>query len=185
LTTFDATEIQRLIPHRYPFLLIDRVLEIEPGKRLVGLKNVSANESFFEGHFPGYPIMPGVLVLEALAQAGAVLLLSDEKERDKLPLFAGVDRCRFRRPVAPGDQLRLEVEFTIRRGPIGRGKARATVDGAVAVEAELTFTTMPAVTGAGQAVAQAAGLCTGGPPVPPTSGPLGAREQTANHGEGR
>ena len=135
----DAREIQRIIPHRYPFILIDRVVELEPGKRIVGLKNVSANEPFFQGHFPGYPIMPGVLIVEALAQAGSVLLLSQPDEQGKLPLFAGIDRLRFRRPVGPGDQLRLEVEFTMRRGSIGKGNVRATVDGQVVVEGELTF----------------------------------------------
>jgi 3-hydroxyacyl-[acyl-carrier-protein] dehydratase len=135
----DAAAIQRVIPHRYPFLLIDRVLELEPGKRIVGLKNVTANEEFFQGHFPDRPIMPGVLIVEALAQAGAVLALSQPEDRGKLPLFAGINNFRFRRPVVPGDQLRLEVEFTMRRGPIGRGQARATVDGLVAAEGELTF----------------------------------------------
>jgi 3-hydroxyacyl-[acyl-carrier-protein] dehydratase len=139
VTTLDAREIQRIIPHRYPFLLIDRVLEIEPGKRIVGLKNVTADEPFFQGHFPGNPVMPGVLIVEALAQAGAVLLLAQPEERGKLPLFAGIDGLKFRRQVVPGDQLRLEVEFTLRRGPIGKGRARATVDDQLAVEGELTF----------------------------------------------
>lgn len=144
MAILESVDIQRLIPHRYPFLLIDRVIELEPGKRIVGLKNVSANEPFFQGHFPGFPIMPGVLIIEALAQAGSVLLLSQPEERGKLPLFAGIDNVRFRRKVLPGDQLRLEVEFTMRRGPIGKGHARALVDGEVAAEGELTFATMPA-----------------------------------------
>ena len=139
MTVYDAREIQRIIPHRYPLLLIDRVIEIEPGKRIVALKNVAANEPFFQGHFPGHPIMPGVLIVEALAQAGAVLLLAQPEERGKMPLFAGIDGLKFRRQVVPGDQLRLEVEFTLRRGPIGKGRARATVDGQLAVEGELTF----------------------------------------------
>jgi 3-hydroxyacyl-[acyl-carrier-protein] dehydratase len=139
VSTIEAREIERIIPHRYPLLLIDRVIEIEPGKRIVGLKNVSANEPFFQGHFPGNPIMPGVLIVEALAQAGAVLLLSQPEEQGKLPLFAGIDGLKFRRQVVPGDQLRLEVEFVLRRGPLGKGKARATVDGQVAAEGDLTF----------------------------------------------
>jgi 3-hydroxyacyl-[acyl-carrier-protein] dehydratase len=145
-TGFDAREIQRIIPHRYPLILIDRVLEIEPGKRIVAIKNVSANEPYFQGHFPGHPIMPGVLMIEALAQAGTVLLLSQPENRGKIGLFAGIDGLKFRRQVGPGDQLRLEVEFTMRRGPIGKGRARATVDGQLAVEGELTFavTDMPA-----------------------------------------
>jgi len=142
----DSAEIQRIIPHRYPFLLIDRVLELEPGKRIVGVKNVSGNEPFFQGHFPGNPIMPGVLIVEALAQAGSVLLLSQPEERGKLPLFAGIDGLRFRRPVVPGDQLRLEVEFIMRRRSIGRGRARATVDGELAAEGELTFAVIDAPT---------------------------------------
>ncbi len=141
----DIQEIQRTIPHRFPFLLIDRVLELEPGKRIVAVKHVSVNEWFFQGHFPGFPVMPGVLIVEALAQAGAVLLLSDEDAKGKIPLFAGIDGCRFRAQVSPGDVLRLEVEFTARRGPIGKGKGRALVGDTLAAEAELTFavTAMP------------------------------------------
>ena len=143
----NVQEIQRTIPHRFPFLLVDRVLESEPGKRIVAEKNVTVNEWFFQGHFPDFPIMPGVLIIEALAQAGAVLLLSDESVKGQIPLFAGIDKCRFRAPVTPGDVLRLEVEFTARRGPIGKGNARATVGGKLAAEAELTFalTPMPTV----------------------------------------
>ena len=143
MTSLESHEIQSLIPHRYPFLLIDRVLEMEPGKRIVAIKNVAGNEPFFAGHFPGYPIMPGVLIVEALAQAGVVLFLSEEASRGQLPLFAGINGMRFRRQVVPGDQLRLEVEFTARRGPIGRGKARATVGDEVAAEGELTFAAIP------------------------------------------
>lgn len=150
MTELDAAEIQRLIPHRYPFLLIDRIIEVEPGKRIVGVKNVTANEQFFQGHFPDFPIMPGVLIVEALAQAGAVLLLAQPEGRGKLPLFAGIDGFRFRRPVVPGDQLRLEVELTMRRGAIGKGKARATVNGELAAEGELTFAVTPAPAAGGQ-----------------------------------
>ncbi|MFS0654119.1 3-hydroxyacyl-ACP dehydratase FabZ [Bacillus sp. 179-C3.3 HS] len=141
----DAQQIKDIIPHRYPFLLVDRILEIEDEKRAVGLKNVTANEEFFNGHFPGYPVMPGVLIVEALAQVGAVVMLSKEENKGKIGLFAGIDGCRFKRQVKPGDQLRLEVEITRLRGPIGKGKAVATVDGEVACEAELTFSIGPKV----------------------------------------
>jgi 3-hydroxyacyl-[acyl-carrier-protein] dehydratase len=131
----NVQEIQRTIPHRFPFLLVDRVVEMEPGTRIVAEKNVTVNEWFFQGHFPDLPIMPGVLIVEALAQAGAILLLSDASAKGRIPLFAGIDNCRFRAQVTPGDVLRLEVELTARRGPIGKGKARATVGGKVAAEA--------------------------------------------------
>jgi 3-hydroxyacyl-[acyl-carrier-protein] dehydratase len=136
-------DIERIIPHRYPFLLVDRVVEMEPGKRIVAIKNVSANEWFFQGHFPGYPIMPGVLIVEALAQAGAVLLLSDESARGQIPLFAGIEKCRFRQQVVPGDTLTLELEVISRRGPVGKGRATARVDGKLAAQCELTFALAP------------------------------------------
>jgi 3-hydroxyacyl-[acyl-carrier-protein] dehydratase len=135
----DVTQIKEIIPHRYPFLLVDRILEVEDGVRAIGIKNVSANEEFFNGHFPDYPVMPGVLIVEALAQVGAVAMLKKEDNRGRLAFFAGIDNCRFKKQVKPGDQLRLEVEIIRLRGPIGKGKAVATVDGEVACEAEITF----------------------------------------------
>ena len=134
-----AEQIQQIIPHRYPFLMVDRITELEEGKRAVGLKNVTINEEYFNGHFPGYPVMPGVLIVEALAQVGAVAMLKKEENRGRLAFFAGIDNCRFKRQVVPGDTLKLEVEITRLRGPIGKGKAIATVDGEVACEAEITF----------------------------------------------
>jgi 3-hydroxyacyl-[acyl-carrier-protein] dehydratase len=135
----DITQIKEIIPHRYPFLLIDKIIEVDEGKRAVGLKNVTANEEFFNGHFPDYPVMPGVLIVEALAQVGAVAMLKQESNRGKLAFFAGIDNCRFKRQVKPGDQLRLEVEIIKVRGPMGKGKAIATVDGEVACETEIMF----------------------------------------------
>ncbi|WP_209121776.1 3-hydroxyacyl-ACP dehydratase FabZ [Alkalihalobacillus sp. BA299] len=132
-------EIKEIIPHRYPFLLIDRILEVEEGQRAIGLKNVTANEEFFNGHFPDYPVMPGVLIIEALAQVGAVAILKKEENRGKLAFFAGIDNCRFKEQVKPGDQLRLEVEIVRLRGPIGKGKATASVDGKVVCETDLMF----------------------------------------------
>lgn len=135
----NSQEIQKLIPHRYPFLLVDKIIEMEPGKKAVGIKNVTVNEPFFQGHFPGNPIMPGVLQIEALAQVGAVSILSKEENKGKLAVFAGIDNLRFRRQVVPGDVLRLEVEITKIKGPVGKGNARATVDGQVTVEGEIMF----------------------------------------------
>ncbi|HUG95219.1 MAG TPA: 3-hydroxyacyl-ACP dehydratase FabZ [Pleomorphomonadaceae bacterium] len=136
---WEAADIMTILPHRYPFLLIDRVVEIEPGQRVVALRNVTANEPQFTGHFPGRPIMPGVLLVESLAQAGAVAVLSFPANRGKLVLFAGIDDCRFRRIVVPGDTLRLEITVEKLGRVSGRARAVATVDGEVAVEATLSF----------------------------------------------
>ena len=135
----NIKEIMEIIPHRYPFLLIDKIESFEPGLKAVGYKNVTMNEYFFQGHFPGEPIMPGVLIIEALAQVGAVAILSQEEFKGKIAYFAGINSAKFRKKVLPGDVLRLEVEIIKRKGPIGIGKAIATVDGIKAVEAELTF----------------------------------------------
>ena len=135
----EAAEIMRIIPHRYPFLLIDRVIELIPGERVVALKAVSANEPQFTGHFPERPIMPGVLMVEALAQTAGVAVMTLDEYRGKLGLFAGIDDCRFRRLVQPGDTLRLEVTVEKLRGMFGRVKAVASVDGEIAVEATLSI----------------------------------------------
>ncbi len=132
-------EIRELIPHRYPFLLVDRIEELEPGVRALGKKNVSQNEPFFQGHFPDYPVMPGVLIIEALAQVGAVGVMAGGEHRDKLALFAGIDGVRFRRQVLPGDVLALEVEIGRLKGRAGRGTGRATVGDERVCEAELMF----------------------------------------------
>jgi len=142
--TFDIQEILGLLPHRYPFLLIDRVVEFERGKRLVAIKNVTMNEPFFQGHFPDYPIMPGVLVIEAMAQAGAIIMLKEISDPDtKLVVFTGIEKAKFRRPVTPGDQLRIEVDVLAFRSRMGRMEAKATVDGKVACQATLTCQIVP------------------------------------------
>jgi len=128
-----------IIPHRYPMLMIDRVLELEPGRRVVAIKNLSMNEPVFQWHYPGNPIFPGVLILEAMAQAGAVAVLSQPEFAGKVPLFAGIDEARFRRPVLPGDQLRLEVELVAMRRGLGIGKGQAFVGDELKAEATLKF----------------------------------------------
>ena len=135
----DIEQIKEIIPHRYPFLLVDKIVEFEEGVKSVGIKNVTINEPFFNGHFPEYPVMPGVLIVEALAQVGATSILQKEENKGKIGFLAGLDKVRFKRQVKPGDQLRLEVEITRVKGPIGKGKGIATVDGEVACEAEITF----------------------------------------------
>ena len=137
--SLSAAEIRELIPHRYPFLLVDRIEEVEPGVRAVGVKGVTQNEPFFQGHFPDYPVMPGVLIVEAMAQVGAVGVMSVEEYRNKLALFAGIDNVRFRRQVVPGDVLTMEVEIERLKGRIGRGKGRTTVAGERVCEADLMF----------------------------------------------
>lgn len=135
----SKVEIEEIIPHRDPFLLIDEVTELEPGKRVVARKVVREDEWYLSGHFPGQPVMPGVLMVEALAQAGAVAVLSEEENRGKLVLFAGIDKLRFKRIVQPGDELELTCEVEKVKGPVGRGQAKATVDGELAVRGTLTF----------------------------------------------
>jgi 3-hydroxyacyl-[acyl-carrier-protein] dehydratase len=135
----DRAAIEAILPHREPFLLLDEVTELEPGSRVVARKRVREDEWYLPGHFPGNPIMPGVLMVEAMAQCGAVAVLSEEENRGKLALFAGIDDVRFKRLVRPGDELELVCELERVRGPVGRGKARATVDGELAVRGTLLF----------------------------------------------
>jgi 3-hydroxyacyl-[acyl-carrier-protein] dehydratase len=139
MNMLDINQIKEIIPHRYPFLLVDKILEIEEGKRAVGLKNVTANEQYFVGHFPDYPVMPGVLIVEALAQVGAVAMLNKEENKGRLAFFTGIDNCRFKKQVMPGDQLRLEVEIVRSRGAIGKGKGIATIDGELVCETDIMF----------------------------------------------
>lgn len=135
----NKEQIESIIPQRDPFLMIDEVEEYQPGEYCIGYKNVTGNEYFFKGHFPGNPIMPGVLITESLAQAGAVAILSLEENKGKNALFAGIDKMKFKKMVVPGDKLKLEARIIKRKGPIGVGEAIATVDGKIAAKGELTF----------------------------------------------
>ncbi len=135
----DVNEIKKIIPHRYPFLLVDCIEELAPGEKAGGYKNVTVNEPFFQGHFPQQPVMPGVLIIEALAQVGAVAVLSLEENKGKLAFFGGIKNAKFRKQVVPGDVLKLETEIIKCKGPMGVGKAVATVNGKVAAEAEISF----------------------------------------------
>ncbi|MDE5892708.1 MAG: 3-hydroxyacyl-ACP dehydratase FabZ [Acetatifactor sp.] len=139
MSLYTAQEIMNIIPHRYPFLLVDTIEELEPGVRALGKKCVSVNEPFFQGHFPGNPVMPGVLIIEALAQVGAVAMLSQPQFQGRTAYFAGIEKARFRQKVVPGDVLLLETEIIKVKGPIGIGKATARVNDKVAAQAELTF----------------------------------------------
>src|SRR5665647_2004730 len=137
----DINEIMKILPHRYPFLMVDRIIEMEAGKSIVGIKNVSVNEPFFQGHFPGHPVMPGVLIIEAMAQvAGILAYSSDESIRSKVTYFTGIDNARFRKPVMPGDQLRFEVEATGRKRGIWFFNAKVYVEGKLVTEADLKAT---------------------------------------------
>jgi 3-hydroxyacyl-[acyl-carrier-protein] dehydratase len=139
----DVCEITKHIPHRYPFLLVDRITELEPGVRAVGIKNVTINEGFFQGHFPGNPIMPGVLIIEHAAQVGAVLFMSAGAHKGKLALFAGIDEMKFRRRVVPGDQLVTEVNIIRASGRAGKVRIVSRVDGEIAAEGQYTFMLVP------------------------------------------
>lgn len=139
MSVYTTQEIMEILPHRHPFLLIDTIEEVEPGVRAVGKKNVTFSEPYFAGHFPGNPVMPGVLIMEALAQTGAVAILSLPENRGKTAYFAGIDKAKFKQMVRPGDVLVLETKILRTKGPIGVGEAVATVNGKLAAKAELTF----------------------------------------------
>lgn len=139
MNRLDVKQIEEIIPHRHPFLLVDYIEDYVPGEYAVGYKCVTFREDFFKGHFPQQPVMPGVLIIEALAQTGAVAILSQEENKGKIAFFGGIDKCRFKRKVVPGDRVRLETKIVKQKGPVGIGEAIATVDGKVAAKAELTF----------------------------------------------
>ncbi len=139
MNSLDIEQIQEILPHRHPFLLVDKIEDYEPGKYAVGYKCVTFREDFFQGHFPEKPVMPGVLIIEALAQTGAIAILSKPENQGKIAFFGGIDRCRFKGKVVPGDTLRLETRITKEKGPIGLGEASAFVDGKLVAKAELTF----------------------------------------------
>ena len=143
MASLNINEIKEILPHRFPMLLVDRILESEPGVKAKGLKNVSVNEAFFDGHYPGMPIMPGVLIVEFMAQAGAVILLLDPKYKGMVPVIGAIDDVKFKRQVVPGDQLIADVELLWIKGMIGRIKAVATVDGELAAQMEMTFKLLP------------------------------------------
>ncbi|MGN0986754.1 MAG: 3-hydroxyacyl-ACP dehydratase FabZ [Otoolea sp.] len=139
MNSLDVKQIEEILPHRHPFLLVDYIEDYVPGEFAVGYKCVTFREDFFRGHFPQEPVMPGVLIVEALAQTGAVAILSKEENKGKIAYFGGIDKCRFKYKVVPGDKLRLETKIIKQKGPVGIGEAIATVDGKLAVKAELTF----------------------------------------------
>lgn len=137
---YGVTEIMKILPHRYPFLLVDRIVELDPDKRIVGIKNVTINEHYFQGHFPGAPVMPGVLIIEAMAQVAGVLIYRALPDKEKkLIYFTGIENAKFRRPVVPGDQLRIEMDLLSRRNNFGKMQGRATVDGKLVAEAVVLF----------------------------------------------
>jgi 3-hydroxyacyl-[acyl-carrier-protein] dehydratase len=139
----EIKEIMQILPHRYPFLMVDKILEVEPGKRAVGMKNVTINEPFFQGHYPGNPIMPGAMMAEAMAQVGGVMMMADKQGERIVPFLAGIEKLRFKRPVVPGDTLLIEVEMIGGRGNMGKVKGNAKVDGKIVAIGEMSFALIP------------------------------------------